>query len=155
MLTKHANGSIATFTPSKSHPRRKRRRETKNSIDHPGHKHVAHSSDEEYGSDRTTSDEVELKEVSSDDEGTDDEEAGLTKTDGGKRKRRRKANTLLSERVVSTPSILKQDHSSADRSVIKALLINALLIASWYAFSLSISIVSLKPFKQQLQSLIQ
>ena len=145
LLMKHANGSIADTLQAKSNPRRQRRKASNGSRDLPGREHTNHSSDDGESSgfsSRTTSDDVELKSMSSDLDFTEDEEAGLTKKDLGRRKRRRRRNTLLKDRVIGAPSVSKQDHDSADRSVIKALLVNALLIASWYAFSLSISIVS-------------
>ena len=145
LLMKHANGSIADTLQVKSKPRRQRRKATNGSKDLSGRKHTTHSSDDGESSDfssRTASEDVELKNMSSDLDVTEDEETGLTKKDMGRRKRRRRRNTLLKDRVMGVPSVPKQEHDSADRSVIKALLINALLIASWYAFSLSISIVS-------------
>ena len=145
LLMKHANGSIADTLQAKSNPRRQRRKATNGSRDLSGRKHTTHSSDDGESSDfssRTASDDVELRNMSSDLDFTEDEEAGLAKKDVGRRKRRRRRNTLLKDRVIGAPSVSKQEHDSADRSVIRALLINALLIASWYAFSLSISIVS-------------
>ena len=145
LLMKHANGSIADTLQTKSNPRRQRRKATSGSRDLSGRKHTTHSSDDGESSDfssRTASDDVELKSISSDLDLTEDEEAGLAKKDRGRRKRRRKRNTLLKDRVIGVSSVSKQEHDSADRSVVKALSINALLIASWYAFSLSISIVS-------------
>lgn len=92
-------------------------------------------------SSRCTSDDVELRNISTEDEMTDDEEAGLNSQDKNHRRRRRKKNTQLDQRVVGVDQTSKQEKSRADKNVIQALLINALLIASWYLFSLSISIV--------------
>ena len=145
LLMKHANGSIADTLQAKSNLRRQRRKAPSGSRDLSGREHTNYSSDDGESSDfssRTASDDVELKNLSSDLDFTEDEEAGLAKKDLGRRKRRRRRNTLLKDRVIGAPSVSKQDQDSADRSVIRALLINALLIASWYAFSLSISIVS-------------
>ena len=147
LLMKHANGSIADSLQAQSNPRRQRRKATDGSRDLSGRNRTTHSSDDGESSDfssRTTSEDVELKSMSSDLDFTEDEEAGLAKKDRGRRKRRRRRNTLLKDRVVGVPSVSKQEHDSADRSVVRALLINASLIASWYAFSLSISIVSLR-----------
>ena len=144
-LMKHANGSIADTLQTKSKPRRQRRKDGNGSKDLSGRKHMIHSSDDGESSDFsswTTSDDVELSNMSSENDFTDDEEAALAKKDIGRRKRKRRRNTLLKQRVIGVPSVSKPEHDSADRSVIKALLINSLLIASWYAFSLSISIVS-------------
>lgn len=109
-------------------------------------KHAGHSSDEEHVSDfssRSTSDDVELHDLASEDGLTDDEETGLTRKDKRNRKWRKKKNTLLDQRILETGKISKQDGNSADKNVLRASLINALLIASWYLFSLSISIVSM------------
>lgn len=155
LLMKHANGSVADTLQARSKPHQHRRKDTKDSKNLSVRKHKEYSPDDNQGSDsssRTTSDDVELNETSSDAEGTDDEEAGLTKKEVGRKKRRRRRNTLLKERVLAIPGVSKQQHGSADRSVIKALLINTLLIASWYAFSLSISIVSLKNLSWDVRS---
>lgn len=114
-------------------------------------KQAAYSSDEEYVSDyssHSTSDDVELHHITSEDGLTDDDETGLTRKDKRNRKRRKKKNTLLDQRIVGTAKSSKQDGNSADKNVLRASLINALLIASWYLFSLSISIVSMKPRQQ-------
>lgn len=92
-------------------------------------------------SSRCTSDDVELQSISSGDDMTDDEEAGLNAQDKSHRRRRRKKNTQLDQRVLGVDQASKQEKSKADQNVLRALLINALLIASWYIFSLSISIV--------------
>lgn len=104
---------------------------------------ITHDSDGNSSdfSSRSTSDDVELYRVNSKDGLTDDEEAGLTKKDRQRRRRRRRKNTLMDQRVVTNIKASKQDRSLADMSVLRASLINALLIASWYFFSLSISIV--------------
>lgn len=113
----------------------------------------SYPSDEDNVSDfssRSISDDVELHHIASEDGLTDDEETGLTREDKRNRKRRKKKNTLLDQRIIGTGKISKQDGNSADKNVLRASLINALLIASWYLFSLSISIVSMK---QQLRVL--
>lgn len=95
------------------------------------------------GSDPSTSDDVELEPLHSEDGSTDDEETGLTKEDRSHRKRRRRKTQRLDERVVSSikpPS--DQEQKAADRNFLRAMILNVLLIASWYFFSLSISIVS-------------
>ena len=143
----HTNGSIADVLGIDSQPRRKRRKGTKGSKELSGHNHGADSSDDGRGSDfssRTTSEDVELNALSSD-ECTNDEEAGLTKHDASKRKRRRRKNRLLNGRASVAPGASKQASYLAAKNFYRALIINALLIASWYTFSLSISIVSLLP----------
>ena len=92
-------------------------------------------------SSRCTSDDVELQSLSTEDDMTDDEEAGLNAQDKSHRRRRRKRNTQLDQRVIELDQGSKIEKSKADKNVLQALLINALLIASWYLFSLSISIV--------------
>ncbi|MCJ1281717.1 Triose-phosphate Transporter [Xylographa opegraphella] len=71
---------------------------------------------------------------------TDDEEAGLTRVDKGKRWRRKRRHTLLNERIAGGAGTSKQERKVADLNVLKSSLINAVLIGSWYLFSLSISI---------------
>ncbi|KAL8797664.1 MAG: hypothetical protein Q9195_000016 [Heterodermia aff. obscurata] len=152
LLMKHANGSTVDTLHLKSNPRRQSRKATNGSRDLSGRKHPTNSSDDGETSDfssRTASDDVELKSISSDLDFSEDEEAGLAKKDLGRRKRRRRRNTLLKDRVIGVPSVSKQEHDSADRSVVRALLINALLIASWYAFSLSISIYNKWMFSEK------
>ncbi|MCJ1261497.1 Triose-phosphate Transporter [Lobaria immixta] len=98
-------------------------------------KHGAYPSDEEYVSDfssRSTSDDVELQHIASEDGLTDDEETGLTRKDKRNRRRRKKKNTLLDQRIVGTGKTSRQDGNSADKNVLRASLINALLIASWF-----------------------
>ncbi|KAL8908015.1 MAG: hypothetical protein Q9171_005624 [Xanthocarpia ochracea] len=88
----------------------------------------------------STSEDVEMEPLASDDALTDDEETGLTGKDKRKRKRRRTLNTKLDERVAGSSGATPSGWSLADRNVIKASLINILLIASWYLFSVSISV---------------
>ena len=100
--------------------------------------------DDSHGSDissASTSDDVELERFGSNNRPSDDEDTGLTKNNLSRRKQRRK-HQRVDESVMGTRDITHQERQSADKSVLKALLINALLIAAWYAFSLSISIVS-------------
>ncbi|MCJ1436884.1 Triose-phosphate Transporter [Xylographa pallens] len=80
-------------------------------------------------------------EILSEEEGlTDDEETGLTRVDKGKRRRRKRRHTLLDERIAGGAGTSKQERKVADLNVLKSSAINALLIGSWYLFSLSISI---------------
>jgi len=80
----------------------------------------------------------------SDDGLQDDEETGLTGKDKGRRKSKRRRNTLLDQRIAGEPKVVISDEEKkeADQNVVKKSLINGLLIAMWYVFSLSISIVS-------------
>ena len=141
------NDEVDGNVPGKHRPRRLRK---DSRIRAPGveSKQTAYLSDEEYTSDfssRSTSDDVELQHIASEDGLTDDEETGLTRKDKKNRKRRKKKNTLLDQRIIGTGKTSKQDGKLADKNVLRASLINALLIASWYFFSLSISIVCMKP----------
>jgi solute carrier family 35 protein C2 len=109
------------------------------------HKHRAYSSDDGHGSDFSsvsTSDDVELSHLASDDALSDDEETGLTKKDKEHRKRTRRKNTRLDGRIAGNIHSAQQDQKEADRTVMRSMIINILLIGSWYLFSLSISIVS-------------
>lgn len=111
-------------------------------------KQVAYLSDDESESDfssRSTSDGVELHHIASNDGLTEDEESGLTWTDKRNRKRRKTKKKLLDQRIIGSGKASRHDGNLADKNVLRASLINALLIASWYIFSLSISIVSTKP----------
>lgn len=91
----------------------------------------------------STSDDVELNDMSEDDDLQDDEETGLTGKEKTRRKRKRRRNTLLDQRVVGDVQITAEEKKEADQNVIKKSLINGLLILLWYIFSLSISIVRL------------
>lgn len=109
------------------------------------HKHAAYFSDDGHGSDFSsisTSDDVELSHMASDDALSDDEETGLTRNDKEHRKRRRRKHTRIDARIAGNIKTAHQEQQEADRSVLKSMIINVLLILSWYLFSLSISIVS-------------
>jgi solute carrier family 35 protein C2 len=90
----------------------------------------------------STSEDVELEDLSEEDGLQDDEETGLTGKDKGKRKRKRRRNTLMDQRIAGEVKITAEEKKEADQNVLKKGLINALLIGLWYIFSLSISIVS-------------
>lgn len=132
-------------TNRKSHKPESIRSKDSNKFHHgPGSTGRKNPPDDNTNSDissRCTSDDVELQIISTEDEMTDDEEIGLTARDKRHRTRRRRKNTQLDQRVIGIDTASKEEKSKADKSVLQALLINALLIASWYLFSLSISIV--------------
>ena len=90
----------------------------------------------------STSDDVELDHMESENIISDDEETGLTKHDMKHSQKRRKRDTDSDSRVGGSFRMSKLGQKAADRNVLKALLVNSLLVASWYLFSLSISIVS-------------
>jgi len=91
---------------------------------------------------KSTSDDMELNNLSEEDGLQDDEETGLTGRDKGKRRKKRRRNTLLNQRIVPETQITPEEKKAADQSVVKKGVINGVLIGLWYLFSLSISIVS-------------
>ncbi|KAI9838509.1 MAG: Triose-phosphate Transporter [Sclerophora amabilis] len=98
---------------------------------------------DEYHSDissQSTSDDVEMEELPSDEGLEDDEETGLTGQDRRRRRRKKKSNTRLDSRVARDGSVKSLERTIADQSVLKKSIVNTLLILSWYLFSLSISI---------------
>ena len=97
-------------------------------------KHSVFSSDEEPrsgSSSRTTSEDVELDRLASEDGLTDDEETGLTKGDRRRRRRRKRRHTLMDERIAEGAEPEKQERTLADKSIIGRLLVNAVLIGLW------------------------
>ena len=130
---------------SKRQGRKNVRRHRQNGLANPDDKQTAYSSDEGHASDfssLSTSDDVELSQLASGDGLTDDEETGLTKKDKEHRKRKRRRHTRLDGRIAGTAKTSTQEQRAADKNVLKAMIINVLLILAWYLFSLSISIVS-------------
>ncbi|KAL9042331.1 MAG: hypothetical protein Q9180_000674 [Flavoplaca navasiana] len=120
------------------------------------HQHAGNSSDDGHGSIYSTasaSEDVEMEPLASDDALTDDEETGLTGKDKRKRKRRRTLNAKLDERVAGSTRVSPSGWSLADRNVIKASLINIVLIASWYLFSVSISVYNKWMFGEKKKQL--
>ena len=108
-------------------------------------KQLAYSSDESHASEfssRTTSEDFELDHLTTEDPFSDDQEAGMTKRDKRHRKRRRRKAVRMDERFAGNIKVSRPNKAFTHNGVYTASLINALLVASWYAFSLSISIVS-------------
>ena len=108
-------------------------------------KHMVYSSDEGSGSDyssRTTSDDYELDRLTTEDGFSDDAESGMTNKDKRHRKRRRRKAARMDEIFAGNINAPQSNKKNIHRKIYMAWLINALLVASWYAFSLSISIVS-------------
>lgn len=96
---------------------------------------------------------MEMDYMSTDDDLHDDEETGLTaKQRRQQRRRRRRQRRQLDARIADVKASRKDVFSLglAERSVLQRLLVNGVLILSWYFFSLSISIVS---FLHPLRSL--
>lgn len=82
----------------------------------------------------SASDEMELDKMASDSELTDDEETGLTNQHRTRRKRRKRKNTSLDERVARGThdnKTSKHDRKLADMSVLKSSAVNVLLIGLW------------------------
>lgn len=136
------NGSARAKTSSQKHIRGHR-----NASGAPDeeNKQLVYSSDEGHGSDfssRTTSEDFELEHINGEDPFSDDEETGMTKRDRSHRKRRRRKAKRMDERFAGNIKASNPNKTTTYSGIYKAWLINALLVASWYAFSLSISIVS-------------
>jgi solute carrier family 35, member C2 len=77
------------------------------------------------------SSDFELDDMLSDEGLEDDEETGLTGTERGKRRRRKRKNAQLDQRVVGGISYTEEEDKLAAQTVIRASLINASLIALW------------------------
>ncbi|KAL8725837.1 MAG: hypothetical protein Q9181_006269 [Wetmoreana brouardii] len=142
LLTEHED-PVTGGKPEKRSRSRRYQRKVSQAPGEGDRKHTDYTSDDGQGSMFSTpsaSEDVEMERMPSDDGLTDDEETGLTGKDKRKRKRRRTLNTQLDERVAGTMGAPASGWSLADRNVIKASLVNALLIALWYLFSVSISV---------------
>ena len=83
-------------------------------------------------SSRSTSEEVELDDMSSED-GLDDEETGLTKQNRRRRRRRKRRHTRIDERIARGDMGVKEGKDFRVQSVLKRSLINASLIGLWYS----------------------
>ena len=79
---------------------------------------------------------------SSDEDLHDDEEMGLTGNDRSRKQKKRRRNTLLDNRIAREKNLSADERREADRSVVRNLVVNGVLIGLWYFFSLSISLVS-------------
>jgi solute carrier family 35 protein C2 len=90
---------------------------------------------------KSTSEDLEMDNFT-DDGLQDDEETGLTGGSRGRRKEKKRRNTLLDHRIAGDSTITDEEKKQADQDVFRAGIVNAILIALWYIFSLSISIVS-------------
>lgn len=80
----------------------------------------------------STSDDVELGEVLSEDGLEDDEEMGLRKGDRRRRRMRKKRDSRLDVRVGGDVKMASIQQSLADRAVWRKSLINGLLIGLWH-----------------------
>ena len=90
----------------------------------------------------TTNDELEMDHLTSDDGHSDDEETGLTKKERKKQKKWHRRPTDAHAQTDHGLHSSSEDGKVADRTLIRAMFVNSLLVGSWYVFSLSISMVS-------------
>ncbi|KAF2877794.1 triose-phosphate transporter family-domain-containing protein [Massariosphaeria phaeospora] len=104
-------------------------------------------SDHSSSSGKSESTDLELDDMSGDGL-EDDEETGLTGRDRRRRRRRKRRNTHLDQRIVEDDKITKEEQKMATESMMRSMLINALLIALWYLFSISISVYNKWMFKE-------
>ncbi|KAH8602827.1 triose-phosphate transporter family-domain-containing protein [Bisporella sp. PMI_857] len=128
--------SIATDTQTPDRRRSKTRSPSKGPSSGIIQEEPKHRDDD----DTSISDDLELNDLSEEEGLQDDEETGLTGKDRGKRKGRKRRNTLLDQRIVGDSQITAEEKKEADQNVIRKALVNGLLICLWYIFSLSISI---------------
>ena len=98
--------------------------------------------------------DMEMEELGDEEGLSDDEETGLTKIDKRKRKKRRRTTIGLDARIGGSTMTAKQEQKIADKAVLRSLIINIILIGSWYFFSLSLSIVSISALSQENDLLI-
>lgn len=72
----------------------------------------------------------------------DDEEAGFTKRERRYQRKQRKRNTQLDERVMASSADARAAEESklVSASLLKNIIINTILVALWYTFSISISV---------------
>lgn len=98
-------------------------------------------------SESDASTDMELSEMLSSDECESDmadddydEETGLTETERKKRRKRRKRNTDPSSRIAGSQTLQAEQEGIAKTTLIRRLVINGMLIALWYSFSISISV---------------
>ncbi|CAI6334568.1 unnamed protein product [Periconia digitata] len=98
--------------------------------------------------DKTDSDDLELDDMSADGL-EDDEETGLTGRDRRRRRRRKRKNTLLDQRIIPDGKLTKEEEKAANQTLIRSMVINAVLIGLWYTFSISISVYNKWMFKEE------
>ena len=128
----------ANGLPTKKSHRHKSRQDDEN--DEHGNLSFENGLDSDFSI--TPSDEVELDPMDSDGTLSDDEETGLTKTERNKKKRKRGIARDIDVRIGGRLPSSNSGQKSADKTLLRTISINALLVVSWYIFSLSISIVS-------------
>ncbi|KAF2402420.1 TPT-domain-containing protein [Trichodelitschia bisporula] len=98
----------------------------------------------------TSSEDMEMSDMMSDEGLEDDEETGLTSRDRQKRRRRKRRNTQLGQRIVPDEgSMRKEEEKLARKSFWAATVGNAVLIGLWYLFSISITVYNKWMFKEE------
>jgi solute carrier family 35, member C2 len=106
---------------------------------------------------RSSSDTMEMDEIQSYEELDDDEETGLTEGQRKKRTRRKEENRQLDGRVsvaasvhsASAGSMGTTEEKLVSATLLKNIIINSLLIALWYSFSISISVYNKWMFSKE------
>jgi solute carrier family 35 protein C2 len=100
-----------------------------------------------------SSSDVEMNDMrSDDDEVTDDEETGLTQAERRKRRRRKRRSTMLDERVAGNGNagdLKRTEEELAKANLLSMYGVNAVLIALWYTFSISISVYNKWMFSKE------
>ncbi|KAF2274633.1 TPT-domain-containing protein [Westerdykella ornata] len=104
------------------------------------------SASDDESSEKTDSD-LDPDDMRSSDGMEDDEETGLTGKDRRRRRRKKRRATLLDQRVAPSVHYTKEEEKMANKSLIKTIAIDALLICLWYLFSISISVYNKWMFK--------
>jgi len=138
------NGRARGMSGSQTIPHRQRKLDLDGSHDETGSKHSVYSSEDGHSSDFSSlppSENVELEHYPSEDSISDNKGTTLAKNDKQRRKRRRAGTATLNDDPAGSIKAAQHEQKLADKNVIRALIINALLIASWYLFSVSISVV--------------
>ena len=139
------NGRPYAQPRMKADPRRHRRRDMEGSDEEASGKPTVHSLEDRHSSDFSslpTSEDFEMEHYPSEGTNSNDEERGLAKKDKKRRKRGRARTATLNRGPPGSIKTAEQEQKLADKGVARALIINALLIASWYFYSVSISVVS-------------
>jgi solute carrier family 35 protein C2 len=113
-------------------PRRQRRRHEGGIVEDDERKDFSDEGQPSEFSSRSTCEDVELDDTSSDGD-LDGEETGLTKEDRRRRRRRKRRGTRMNERIAGDAMAGREWKNLANESVLKRSLVNALLIGLWYA----------------------
>lgn len=88
-----------------------------------------------------TSEDVELDPLVSESSGSDAEITGLNRLNRGRKNKARHRTTDLEVPINGNASIHIVAKRLADRTLIKSILMNSILVLLWYTFSISISMV--------------